>query len=302
MEINEPTNNLIGYNPAPQALQEMRTITANADAEYGDVNGGEMVLVTKGGTNQFHGSVYEFYENQALTANLWSNNNHPVPIPKGVFHQNIFGVTFGGPVLKDKLFFFVDFEGARNNASGLGTASVATAKMRTGDFSELLTTPGVQLYDLSPSATNPTGGWTNASPYNNNQIPVNNPVAAYLFAHPEIYPMPNQPADPSTVDRNNYGAPTAGMINNNQGDIRVDWAVSQKDSLMFRYSDGDAYDLNPQVVLPITFPANNDYPFHSGVVNWVHTFSPSLVNQARGGCRECSGSTGFRQTSRERSG
>src|SRR6185437_14498528 len=104
VEINEPTNNLIGYNPAPQALQEMRTITANADAEYGDVNGGEMVLVTKGGTNQFHGSAYEYYENQALTANLWSNNYSG--LAKGVFHQNIFGVTFGGPVLRNKLFFF----------------------------------------------------------------------------------------------------------------------------------------------------------------------------------------------------
>lgn len=284
VEINEPTNNLIGYNPAPQALQEMRTITANADAEYGDVNGGEMVLVTKGGTNQFHGSVYEFYENQALTANLWSNNYNQ--LPKGVFHQNIFGATLGGPVLKDKLFFFVDFEGTRNNASGEGSASVATAKMRTGDFSELLNTPGVTslpLYNLAPSATNPTGGWAGASAYPNNQIPINNSVAAYLFAHPEIYPLPNHAPRANTVDANNYQAPTAGVIKNNQGDIRVDWALDAKDSLMFRYSDGDAYDFSPLVVLPVTFPTGNDYPFHSGVVNWVHTFSPSLVNQARAG-------------------
>ena len=290
IEINEPTNNLIGYNPAPQALQEMRTITANADAEYGDVNGGEMVLVTKGGTNQFHGSAYEYYENQSLTANLWSNNNHPVPIPKGVFHQNIFGVTFGGPVVRNKLFFFVDYEGTRNNASGLGTSSVATAKMRTCnpdcDFSDLLDTPdyaAVQLYNLAPSVTNPTGGWANATPYANDQIPLNNPVATYLFAHPEFYPMPNRPADVGTPDRNNYGAPTAGKIINNQGDIRVDWVPDAKDQLWFRYSDGEAYDVATKVVLPITFPANNEYPFHSGVVNWVHTFSPSLVNQARAG-------------------
>ena len=284
VEINEPTNNLIGYNPAPQALQEMRTITGNADAEYGDVNGGEMLLVTKGGTNQFHGSAYEYYENQALTANLWSNNYFG--LKKGVFHQNIFGVTFGGPVIKDKLFFFIDFEGTRNNSSGQGSASVATAKMRTGDFSELLDTPGVsttQLYNLAASPTNPTGGWALAAPYANDQIPINNPVAAYLFAHPEIYPMPNYPATSGTVDGNNYHAPTAGVIKNNQGDIRVDWAVDQKDSLWFRYSDGDAYDFSPKVVLPVNFPTGNDYPFHSGVVNWVHTFSPSLVNQARAG-------------------
>ena len=280
IEINETTNNLIGYNPAPEAIQEMKTITGNADAEYGDVNGGEILLVTKAGTNRFHGSAYEYYENQALTANLWSNNNHPTPIPKGIFHQNLFGVTFGGPVLKNKLFFFGDYEGTRNNSSGTATATVATTKMRTCsttcDFSELLTTPGVQLYNVS-------NGWTAATPYVNNQIPLNNPVAAYVFAHPEIYPTPNRTADAGTVDRNNYGAPTAGLIKNNQGDLRVDWAVSGKDSLMFRYSDGEGYDLSSKVVLPITFPANNDYPFHSGVVNWVHTFSPSLVNQGRAG-------------------
>ncbi|MGH9588193.1 MAG: carboxypeptidase regulatory-like domain-containing protein [Acidobacteriaceae bacterium] len=284
VEINEPTNNLIGYNPAPQAIQEMRTVTGNADAEYGDVSGGEILLVTKGGTNQFHGSAYEYYENQALTANLWSNNYNG--LARGVFHQNIFGVTFGGPVIRNKLFFFVDYEGVRNNSSGTGTASVATALMRTGDFSELLTTPGVsplQLYNLQPSATNPTGGWAAATPYNNNQIPINNPVAAYLFSHPDIYPMPNFKPRANTVDSNNYHASTAGVIKNNQGDIRVDWAPDSRDTFWFRYSDGDALDYSPKVVLAIQFPTGNDYPFHSGVVNWVHTFSPSLVNQARGG-------------------
>src|SRR5581483_11461738 len=105
----------------------------------------------------------------------------------------------------------------------------------------------------------------------------------YLFAHPELYPLPNRPANPGTLDLHNYQAPTAGAIRNNQGDLRVDWALDQKDSLMFRYSDGDAYDISTKVVLPITFPPNNDYPFHSGVVNWVHTFSPALVNQFRAG-------------------
>jgi len=292
VEINEPTNNDVGYNPAPEAIQEMRTITGNADAEYGNVNGGEFVMVTKGGTNQFHGSAYWYYENQDLTANLWSNNDHTTPIPKGVFHQDQFGATMGGPAMKNKLFFFGDYLGTRNISAGTGTATVATAKMRTCtpnggvttcDFSELLTTPGIQLYNLAVSATNPTGGYTHATPYSNNQIPLNNPVAAYLFANPSIYPMPNRSADAGTADRNNYGAPTAGVIRNNQGDLRVDWTVSSKDSLMFRYSDGDAYDFSPKVVLPITFPAENDYPFHSGVVNWVRTFSPSLVNQARAG-------------------
>jgi len=295
VEINEPTNNDLGYNPAPEAIEQMRTITANADAEYGNVNGGEFVMVTKGGTNQFHGSAYEYYEDQYLTADTWANNDHATPLPKGIFHQDQFGAAVGGPVKRNKLFFFGDYLGTRNISSGTGTATVATAKMRlqangqpctlgtSCDFSELLTTPGIQLYNPAVSATNPTGGYAKASKYVNNQIPLTNPVAAYLFANPSVYPMPNRQADAGTLDRNNYGAPTKGVIRNNQGDLRVDWTLDPKDSLMFRYSDGDAYDFSPEVVLPITFPAENDYPFHSGVVNWVRTFSPSLVNQGRAG-------------------
>jgi hypothetical protein len=259
----------------------MHVITADAGAEYGDVNGGEMLLVTKGGTNHYHGSAYEYFEDQNLTANLWSNNYSG--IPKGVFHQNIFGVTFGGPILKNKLFFFVDYEGVRNNSSGLGAVSVATAAMRAGDFSQLQSVYGIQLYNTQPTTTNPTGGTLNATPYANNQIPINNPVAKYLFAHPDIYPLPNHAPIAGTVDTDNYQAPSAGTNDNNQGDIRIDYTVNSSDSLMFRYSDGEAYDYVSKVVLPVTFPGQSEYPFHSGVVNWVHIFSPALVNQFRAG-------------------
>lgn len=290
VEINETLNNLVGYNPAPEALQEMRVITGNADAEYGDVNGAEMIMVTKGGTNHFHGSLYEYFEDQNLAANSWSNNY--AGLPKGIFHQNQFGAAAGGPILKNKLFIFGDYLGTRNVSAGKSSASVATAKMRTCtpyngvatcDFSEFLTVNGIQLYNPAVSSTNPTGGYANASPYPDDHIPLNNPVAAYLFAHPDVYPMPNHDPSPGTVDSNNFQAATKTVRHNNQGDVRVDYAIGDKDSLMFRYSDGDAYDLTPETVLPVMFPASNDYPFHSGVVNWVHIFSPSLVNQGRAG-------------------
>ena len=110
-DINEPLQNTIAYNPAPEAIGQMRIITGNADAEYGNVNGGEILTVTKAGTNKFHGSVYAFYENQDGTANTWSNDYNK--IAKGIFHQNLFGGTFGGPVFRNKLFFFADYEGFR---------------------------------------------------------------------------------------------------------------------------------------------------------------------------------------------
>lgn len=287
VEINETLNNDIGYNPAPEALQEMRIITGNANAEFGNVSGGEVLMVLKGGTNQFHGSLYSFYENQDLTANLWSNNyNH---IPKGVFHQNQFGATFGGPVLKNKLFFFADFEGYRNTAAGTGTASVPTRRMRQGDFSEflgtandfgqsILATNRIQLFDTH-------NGLSPATPYVNNQIPILNPVAKFLFAHPEIYPLPNRGSTNPNVspDSSNYTAPTKSIINNNQGDARIDYTIAAHDSVNTRFSMGDAWDATPKTVLPITFPGGDDYPFIGGVLNEVHTFSSALQNQFRAG-------------------
>jgi hypothetical protein len=285
-DINEPINNLTGYNPAPEALQQMRVITGNADAEYGNVNGGEVIMVTKGGTNQFHGSLYSFYENQDLTANLWSNNYSNVP--KGVFHQNQFGATFGGPIIKSKLFFFGDYEGYRNTSAGSGTATVPTARMRTGDFSELLGQNGstvtsshwVQLYDTS-------NGLSPATPYANNQLSVVNPVAKYLFAHPEIYPLPNRAvplsSQATSPDSSNYIAPTKTVTQNNQGDLRVDYVLSDHDTINARFSMGDAWDITPLPVLPITFPGGNDYPYYGGVINEVHVFSNNLENNFRAG-------------------
>ena len=138
IDQNEGQNNLIGYTPAPDALAEVRVITANAPASYGNVNGGDIVSILKSGTNQFHGSAYAYLENQNLNANSWSNKHHPDPAdiqPINPFTQTQFGGTFGGPILKNRLFFFVDYEGNRRHSGGTGSASVFTQAMRNGDFS-----------------------------------------------------------------------------------------------------------------------------------------------------------------------
>ncbi len=278
IEINETINNLASYNPAPDAIQEMRVITGNANAEYGNVNGGEILLVTKGGTNKFHGSVYDYFQNNNMSATSWANSY--ANLPSTPFTQNQFGATFGGPIKKDKLFFFVDYLGFRYHSGGMGAASVATAAMRTGDFSELLSPQygGIQLYN------NQNGqGYANATPYSNNQIPVVNPVAKFLFAHSAVYPLPNAAPVGGTIDQYNYQAPVKGQTHNNQGDARVDYVIGTRDSLMGRYTYGDAMDFYPLVALPTTFPASNDYPFQSLVTNWIHTFSPSIVNEFRAG-------------------
>lgn len=278
VEMNETINNLASYNPAPDAIQEMRVITGNANAEYGNVNGGEVLVITKGGTNRLHGSLYDFFQNNNMAGNSWANSY--AGLPATAFTQNQFGATMGGPILKNRLFIFGDYLGFRYHSGGEGVATVATAAMRNGDFSELLGGQygNIQLYDNQNG-----GGYSNATVYSNNQIPIVNPVAKFLFAHPSVYPLPNHTPVSSQGDLDNFEGPTKGQTANNQGDVRVDYTVGARDTVMGRYTYGDAYDLTPQALIPVLFPGTNDYPFESLVTNWVHTFSPAIVNEFRAG-------------------
>jgi len=274
IEINETVNNVIGYNPAPDALSEMKVISSNAPAEYGNVNGGDLVAVTKGGTNQFHGSVYYFLENYRLDANTWANKHHDAGqiLAKTQYTQPTFGATIGGPIFKNRLFFFADYEGIRHASSGSGSASVATSLMRQGNFSEISN----QLYNNSANAT------TGPVAYSSNKVSIANPVATYLFAHPELYPLPNTTAS-SGVIYDNYTGTTTKKVTNNQGDIRIDWKPNQTDTITARWLQGEASDLTSKAVLAITFPSAGKYPTKGLAINEVHQFSAALVNEFRAG-------------------
>ena len=167
-EINENINNTLGYNPSPDSLAEIRVIASNANAEFGNVNGGTVLAVMKSGSNSLHGSVFGFLKNYNLDANSWGNDNNVTPTPKNPYTTIQFGGTFGGPILKDKLFFFVDYEGMRYHGAGETTSSVVPAAFRTGDLSSLLNVLGIQLYDtqtIDPATSQPKA-------YKNNQIPI----------------------------------------------------------------------------------------------------------------------------------
>ena len=269
VEINETLNNLIGYNPAPESIGNLIVITSNADAEYGNANGGDVLLVTQSGTNQLHGSAYAYLENENLDANPWGNNY--AGIAKQPFNQTTFGGTLGGPIKRDKLFFFVDYEGSRYHLGGNAPASVFTVAQRRGDFSSL----GYQLYHFVPGQGQVA--------YPNNQVPITNPAAKFLFAHPELYPLPNNPAGDPTGVLNNYQGHTRQTIRNDQGDVKIDYTLSPRDNIFGRYSQSDASDAQPLAPLLVTFPTSNAFPFKGVAINWVHTFSPAIVNEVRGG-------------------
>lgn len=285
IEINETLNNGVGYNPSPDALNQVQVVSANAQAEYGNVNGGAVIALTKSGTNNWHGSAFYFLSDYLMDANTWGNKHNSKVTAKQSYTQPVFGGTIGGPILRNKLFFFADYEGGRYHQGGVGNVTVATAKMRQGDFSELLNpaimcAPGslctaknlIQLYDASSPAYKPYAG--------NLNVPILNPVSKYLYAHPELYPLPNQAPQAGTPATNNYTAPTKNRRQNDQGDIKIDWKASGSDNLSVRYSQSNNFITTTPVLL-LQFPVSPQTPVKGVAVNEVHTFSSSMVNELR---------------------
>ena len=301
IDMNETYNNLISYSPAPEALQEIKVITANSPADYGNVNGAGVVSVLKSGTNQFHGSAYGFVQDYRFDANSYLHGQtlnslgQPAPTPTSPYSFDQFGGAIGGPILRNKLFFFGDYLGSRWHVGGNNFASVVPDAMRNGDFSVLLSAVHpIQLYD-------PENGY--AAYTNNQNVPIVNPVAKYLFANPKYYPdcggaNPVVPAGGKCVTPtdgiadSNYEAPNPQFKGNNQGDAKVEYDLRAKDKITGFYSISHAYD-GQKPVLAISFPGFNLYPTWIVGSNWVHTFSSTLVNSGRAGFTRTDWNQGF---------
>ncbi len=267
---NEPQNNLIGYNPAPDAIGEVRVVAANANATYGNASGGAVVTILKSGTNRFHGSAYDLLESQIFDANSWANDhNYPI-IPKNSYTQQIFGATLGGPIVKNKLFFFGDYEGVRYHKGGTSSATLLTPQMLAGNFSAL-TAQGIQLYDTQ----------NGFAPFTNNQVAVLNPVAKFLAANPSLYPAPNATPTDGLL-QNDYQGKYSSFVSNNQGDVKIDWTPGSVNQINGFYSQGTGKDFTTAIV-PVFFPAENTYPTKIFGASFVRTFSPAIVNEARFG-------------------
>jgi hypothetical protein len=301
IDINETLNNSPGYNPGPDSIGQYQIISANAPAEYGNVNGGDILAQTKSGTNQWHGSAYYYLSNYNLNANSWGNKHviAPNPItPKTSFTQIQPGGTIGGPLLHDRLFIFGGVDIGRYHSGGLSNTTVATALERTGDFSELYnktymcSTPGTtncgagnnsRLFQLYNGTSAPIGGVATFAAFPNNKVPVLNPVLQYLYAHPSLYPLPNQnPTASNSPASNNYRSPTKARRYNNQYTIRGDYKVTNRDNLNIRYiQSNNGSTSTPQ--LAITFPSAPLNPVYGVAINEVHTFNASMVNEFRAG-------------------
>ena len=277
MDNNQVSDNLVAYAPSVDAIQEFNEITQNASAEFGNFMGGITSVSTKSGTNQFHGNAFEFIRNDKLNANDWASNFEGNARP--LLRWNEFGGSVGGPIKHDKLFFFADYQGSRyDQPATTGSITVLTALERQGNFSEL----DSQLYN--PYALDAHG---NREKFAGNIIPTSlfsNVSRAVLSS--KYYPAP---INGNLL--NNQLNTSQSYINGDQGDIKVDWNLSDRDHIFGRYSRSnvDSPTTNSQ---PLDYNSYGNYPIHNGVLDYTKTISPSIVNDLRVGVNYTVGSFG----------
>jgi hypothetical protein len=230
--------------PLQDSVQEQQIVTNTYDAQYERSGSGIVTLVTKGGTNSFHGQVYDYLQNSALNANSWSNNKNGAE--KGPFKRNQFGGNVGGPILKRaNLYFFGGYEGLRQPSTASTLGSVPTQAQKAGDFSQSLNADGSPNPIYNPFSTTqlPDGTFTRTQ-FAGNVIPSNliDPTGAKIMA---LYPSPNRAGiGPNQV--NNFFAQGAANNTNDKMDTRVDWNQSSTNRIFFRWSDRFREDItNP---------------------------------------------------------
>ncbi|HOQ47198.1 MAG TPA: TonB-dependent receptor [Bryobacteraceae bacterium] len=279
VDVNDSIDNRIGYSPNVDALEEVKVITGNGSSEFGNVGGAIVAMSIKGGTNEVHGNVFEFLRDESLDANGFFANRSQTQ--RRDFSRHIFGGTLGGPIVRNKAFFFMDYEGTKQNSSGPATASVAPEAWRTGDLSDFLIKQQQIVRD--PLTGSDVGS---RQPFPGNIIPqsrITNPVAQYLFSQPDLYPLPNNPGTGTLGISSNYRGTSATTLSNHQADVRLDYRPSDADSLTGRWSIGRYESVGSEQPLPTQMTSGTTGPTQSVVLTWTRTFSPRVVNEARFG-------------------
>jgi len=287
VDNNQASDNLVGFTPSPDAIAEFNLITQNASAEFGNFNGGIISAAIKSGTNSYHGDVFEFFRNDIFNANQWENGLGKgtavgvLPTPK--LRWNMFGVTFGGPVIKNKLFFFVDYQGGRlDHPASSSSITVLTPAEVSGNFSGLPT----QLYNPCAAGTGVSGtpcsivAPASRTPFAGNIIPSNmlDPAFTALVSN-SLYPQ-----SVATLP-NGFGQAInikSQQFNTDQGDLKIDYNASNKDRFFGRVSKGYQTDPTNNSVALLGNTVN-EATLENGALNWTHTFSNNLLNEARFG-------------------
>src|SRR5882672_7470789 len=310
----DPTFNTLNLSPSPDSVREFKVQTGSYSAEMGGAGGGQVNIVTRSGSNGYHGTVYEFLRNGAMDAHSFNQmgNNHLV--------QNNFGASFGGPIIRNRTFFFVNYEGFRHAMADTMVATVATPEEISGDFSM----SGKTIYNPFSAHSNPNYDPTKPispsnpqiirDPFPGNVIPANavnpstglpliNPAAQQLMMN--YVPMPNagmgmsigaigcgmtMMGSPTLVgagtDCNNYLDVRNELHVTNQATVRIDQMFARGDSVTARYSLGAENGFMPSSGSSFVtqnlpgFGVSHDNFSQQGSITWTHIVNPRMVNAA----------------------
>jgi hypothetical protein len=257
----------VGYVEPEEAIETVNITTTAADAEQGMAGSSSVTLITKSGTNQVHGSAYEFHDDQHLKSrNFFQNPGTDKPLSI----YNNFGATIGGPIKKNKLFYFFSYDGTRQRQGSPGFYSVPTADLRTGNFSAYPTV----IYD--PNTGNPDG--TGRQPFAGNVIPTAR-LDAIALKLQSYYPLPN-----SAGTLSNYFASGGPILSRNYIDAKVNYTVNEKEAIwgkygrMFATSGGQAvFGIAGGPGLGGADPGLGDTTIQVGTIGHTHTFSPHVI-------------------------
>jgi len=324
IDNNESLVNTIVIFPAIEDVAEFKTTTNIAPAEFGRAGGAVIQVATKSGTNQIHGAAYWFNRSKIAAADTFQYTSNPqctflgesgcVALPP--LSRNQFGAALGGPIWKNKLFAFVDYQGWRQVLpAGVDTTRVPTALMRTGNFTELLSPGGTGTATSTPDAAvcpnlysgstvmpqfasglgyvyNPQTclpfGWVGDSTTGSagpsiNMIPTANqigPAVSYL----NLFPLPNIPTANVATNDSNFSQQQSQVINENDYDARIDFVATSKDTIFGRYSLGTDFLNGTQILsdsshnLPSGGGTNPSHP-RQVAVGWTHIVSPTIINE-----------------------
>ena len=270
----------VGVPIAVDSVQEFKVQSGTMSSEFGFTAGGAINLVTRSGTNEIHGTVYEFLRNDALDArNAFARTRLPL-------RYNQYGGAVGGPFVKDRTFGFFNWEEYRMRRSSPRILSVPIPEFLQGDFSMLRTASGapIQIYDPDTTRPNPAGGGQVRDPYPNNQVPSSKFDPASRNVLP-WYPAPNRPPTNQYTFSQNFQDASVRSVNWSQWNVKIDHRFSNKNSMFARYTQArhQPFSNNPFTDPNVGTSREDDQTNRNFVISDTHTFSPTLINNLRVG-------------------
>jgi Carboxypeptidase regulatory-like domain/TonB dependent receptor-like, beta-barrel len=271
----------ISIFPSVDAIQEFKVMGATYPAEFGRSLGSVLNVVFKSGTNQFHGSAYEFLRNSVFDANNFFENRAGRPL--GSFKRSQFGGHATGPIIRDKTFFMGSYEGLRARSFASSIRTVPTIEQRNGDFSKTFNQAGALIRVFNPFTTRASGSGFIRDQFPENKIPKDriDPVVLNILKY---FPLPNQPGDQFT-NANNYASSGSAQTNLDNYDFRIDHRISENQTFFARYSHRYTQDVPlkafPEELTVAEGRVIQENRARNFVAEYAYTLSPSMVLTAR---------------------